>query len=343
MQELGFCTIVTRSHLKYAIALGKALQRYHPHLKLLILTIDFGNDTALPRPNNVELLTLEDVNISAIEDMKIYFNALELANAAKPFLIAHLLQKRFGRLIYLDADILVVNNFDLLFEMLEKHSFILSPHWLYPGLSHLSEVPAIEIADLGVYNGGIWGVRRDEPSMSILYWLMRVLPDFGFDDRGNGMFLDQKLLPLVAQLYSSDFGCIDHPGYNIGYWNLHERKITKNETNYFSNGSTAVCFHMSGFSVERPDRFSRYASWTFERLPVLREIVAEYLSDVPDDPLSDQPYGFSHAGSRKLSLELRRYYFVHRSFQGYRTARLKRVARRVIGIGGTVRSLFSSS
>jgi hypothetical protein len=46
----------------------------------------------------------------------------------------------------------------------------------------------------------------------MLEWLMPVLPEVGFDDPHNGMYVDQKILPLVAQVFSSQVGCIEAPG-----------------------------------------------------------------------------------------------------------------------------------
>jgi hypothetical protein len=325
----GFCTIVTRSYFKYATALAASLQRHHPAAKLCVLVIDSATCPAASAASHVELFCIDEVRIPNIEDMKIYFNAFEISNCLKPFFVAHLLRRGFDEIVYLDTDILVVNPLDDAFDMLAKNTFILSPHWLRPELTQESDVTARNIVDLGIYNGGLWGVSKG--GLAIMEWLMRLLPEFGFDDRQNGMFVDQKLLPLAAQLFSAQFGCIQHPGYNVAYWNLHEREITKSAGQYLVNGVPAVFFHLSGFRAEEPHLFSRHSSWTFERLPVLKEIVAEYLAAIPAEPLIHGPYAFDRAGSRQLSPELRRYFFHHRTFDGYQMVRVKSRIRRRLG------------
>jgi hypothetical protein len=142
------------------------------------------------------------------------------------------------------------------------------------------------------------------------------------------MFVDQKILPLAAQLFSSEFGCIKHPGYNVAYWNLHEREIKKIGNRYVVNGEPAIFFHLSGFRAEEPQTFSRYSSWNFDRLPILKEIVAKYLSYVPLELSAQSNYSDSHIGSYHLSPDLRRYYFANRTFAGYRKAKLKSAMRR---------------
>jgi hypothetical protein len=325
MANYGFCTIATRSHYKYAVALATSLQRYHPGLKLCVLLLDFDDDWRINRSPSIEVFRLEELRVANIADMKIYFNAFELSNCLKPFFIAHLLDKGFEKLVYLDADILVVGCFDDLFRMLNRYSFVLSPHWLRPEIVENSDVSVNNIADLGIYNGGMWGIQKD--SKNVLSWLMQFLPVLGFDDRKSGMFVDQKILPLAAQLFIHQFGCFEHPGYNVGYWNLHEREINKDGNRYVINGQPAIFFHLSGFKAEHPETFSQHSSWNFERLPILRDIVAEYLSYIPTEPTSENIYAYDYVGSQKLTMELRRYYFVHRTFAGYPEAKAKPKSR----------------
>jgi hypothetical protein len=332
MANYGFCTIVTRSHLKYAAALATSLRRYHPTHKLCVLLIDSADDLQLSGNSSMDVLHLDAIQIPKIEDMKIYFNAFELSNCLKPFFVAHLLRKGFEKIVYLDADVLVVNGFDNLFEMLDRCAFVLSPHWLQPELVQHSDLSVRQIADLGIYNGGMWGVRHEHGGMAVLEWLMRFLPDVGFDDRHNGMFVDQKMLPLAAQLFSSQFGCMRHPGYNVAYWNLHEREITKADNRYLINGEPAIFFHLSGFRAEDPGTFSRYSSWTFERLPILKDVTAEYMSYIPPELTTKSDYSYDYVDSYKLSSDLRRYYFIHRTLAGYRRARFKVRIRRWLGL-----------
>jgi hypothetical protein len=126
----------------------------------------------------------------------------------------------------------------------------------------------------------MWGIGQ-KSGRDVLSWLMQFLPTFGFDDRKSGMCCDQKLLPLAAQLFIHQFGCIQHPGYNVAYWNLHERSINKDGNKYMINGEPAIFFHLSGFRAEHPETFSQHSTWNFEKLPILKDIVSEYLSYIP--------------------------------------------------------------
>jgi hypothetical protein len=64
-------------------------------------------------------------------------------------------------------------------------------------------------------------------------------------------------------------------------------------------------------------------------LPILKEIVAEYLSYMPPElTFKRNEYSYDYVGSYRLSSDLRRYYFVHRTLAGYRRARFKGRMRR---------------
>jgi hypothetical protein len=280
---------------------------------------------------------LDQLSVEEIGDMKIYFNAFELSNVLKPFFISHLLQQRFERVIYLDADIFVVGSFKRLFDLLDRYEFVLSPHWLYPEVSKDSVLSVANIADLGIYNGGMWGVRRGDGSKRMLQWLMRFLPCFGFDDPKSQMYVDQKLLPLLTQLYASYFGCMNDPGYNVAYWNLHERQLRRENGQYYTNDQPVVFFHLSQFPIEAADPFAHWLKeWSHRmesglwklQIPVLREMIREYVSDIPVDPLARKAYLFDFVGSRRLSPEIRRHYFEKRTFDGFRETQRPNAFRR---------------
>lgn len=322
MSDYVFCTVVTRSHLRYAISLGSQLRLFHPETTLHVLLIDPPNDLRPFAEFPVSLLPLSALSVPDIEAMKIYFDAFELSNALKPFLINHLLDRGFQKVIYLDSDILVVGNFDALISLLDDANFALTPHILTPPFD-----PALVTitADRGVYNGGLWAMREHGNARAALAWLMDVLPLAGFCDPAQGMFVDQKLLPLAADLFPAGFAVIRNPGYNVAYWNLHERTIKKVGTGYFIGEEPATFFHLSGFREDNPGRFSIYSDrHSFRDLPVLADVVADYLDSLRSDrQFAASGYAFNWYEGRRLTSTLRRHYFKKRSFAGYRIARIR--------------------
>ena len=50
-----------------------------------------------------------------------------------------------------------------------------------------------------------------------------------------------------------------HLGYNVAYWNLHERMLSSNDNHWVINNSTPLqFFHYSGYLIAKPDEVSKY-------------------------------------------------------------------------------------
>lgn len=332
MSGLAFCTVVTSSYLRYAVALGARLRRYHPEAALHVLLIDPPDDLRPFADFPVSLIPMTEVRIPDIEAMKVYFDAFELSNALKPFLIHYLLEHGFERVIYLNSDILIVGRLDELLALMERANFVLTPHIIHPSLGNTGNPTNVMIADVGLYNGGLWGLSRHENAMGALEWLMGVLPAAGFFDIGQGRNCDQKLLPLAADLFPTGFEVLRHPGYNIAYWNLQERNVRKEGTRYFVDDQPVAFFHLSGFREDKADRISVHSKiHTFATVPVTADIVADYLASLPQDPrLAIRGYEFDRHEGRRLSHGRRRYYFERRTFSGYRRARMVKGAKMIV-------------
>jgi hypothetical protein len=328
-----FCTVVTRSHLRYAVALGSQLKQLHPETSLRVLLIDPPGDIRSLNDLAVELVPLSEVRIPEVDEMKIYFTAFELSNALKPFLIAHLLDAGFRKVIYLDSDVLVVGRFDQLISVLDRANFVLTPHVLTPSLNNTQFPTNVLVADRGIYNGGLWGMREHKNSRAALAWLMDVLPAAGFSDVARGMFVDQKVLPLAADLFSIGFEVLRAQGYNIAHWNLQERNVRKDGPRYFVDREPVTFFHLSGFREDHPDTFSIYSERPdCDTMPVLNDIIADYLRSLPSDERlsAGGGYAFDSYNGRGLTQGLRRHYFAKRTFAGYGSARVWAAVRSIL-------------
>lgn len=68
-----------------------------------------------------------------------------------------------------------------------------------------------------------------------------------------------------------------HPGHNAAYWDLANRKITKQDGQYFVNGLPLIFFHFSGYSPLTPDVISKHQNrFSFKDQLVLRELFDDY-------------------------------------------------------------------
>ena len=112
-----------------------------------------------------------------------------------------------------------------------------------------------------------------------------------------GYFVDQRWFDL-APGFLTDFAIVRDPEYNVAYWNLHGRRLERDDGGYKVDGRPLAFFHFSGFDPDHPLVLSRYQ----DRIdvladPVLERLLAEYAAEVN---------GEGHAGQPQLALQLRR-------------------------------------
>ena len=92
----------------------------------------------------------------------------------------------FEKFVYLDADILAMNSFDLLFESLEEHDFV-TYDFQYKDLSHVFDVSAFNLTD-------VFDQTRLETEIFCA----------GMFASKKGIFTDEMLNQLLASLQASD-------------------------------------------------------------------------------------------------------------------------------------------
>jgi hypothetical protein len=142
---------------------------------------------------------------------------------------------------------------------------VLTPHTLsaYPDALNPKER---DLLNTGVFNLGFIGTSRGQETMEFLKWWQEKLRFECFIDLANGMFVDQ-LWVNFAPVYWQNVLIDRHLGYNMAYWNLHERELSISKNQFWVNEKEPlVFFHYSGYSPNRPDDISKYQNrFTFEQ------------------------------------------------------------------------------
>lgn len=311
----AFCTIVTPSHLCWAKALAKSLKESGNDFPLYVLLIsDVSYDGLLP--DNLHLVSLDQLTRSLPENIYWYFDAFELCNSLKPFIVEWVLSQGFSKVAFLDSDLYVVGSFETVWSELDNVTLLLTPHHLSPPSLSLGYTDEVTIADMGILNGGFMAWKAGDIAQKILDWMCTRFPIYGFCDRPKGMFVDQKLLPLVLQYFYTDVRILLNPCLNIAFWNAYERNVSHIDSHYWVEQEPVVFFHMSGFRLSQPTDPCSYlpqqenesilatAPWM---IPLLREYASLLNSCLEPEFASVQP--FSEYNNIKLIPELRRLLF----------------------------------
>lgn len=311
-----FCTVVTRSHLKYAWVLRQALRRHHPEEPFCILVLDAPADDPLPESAHfdVPILPLQDLPSPKIADMTVFYSAYELCGNIKPYLLLHLFERTAARkIVYLDSDLFITGPLWTAIATLDTHDATAAPHTLSPLPEDGREPSDLTVAANGVYNTGFMGFRRTSEALSLLEWMAERVHRQGFNAFSQGMFCEQRFFNLGVTFLKDRFRPITLESYNVGYWNLHERTITRRAGEYFANEQRVAFFHMSGFDPDDRDRLSvydeRYDLTNHPQAAILRILADDYrglLADLPFPPHAG--YGFDVCNGIRLTPGVRRHY-----------------------------------
>lgn len=271
------CTIIFRNYLSHARILMESFARHVPGGRFYLLVVD-GLPPGVTLPAGVRLIQPDDLKLPAFGEMCFKYDVTELATAVKPSLLKLLLNRfREDRVAYFDPDILILRPLDEMWQMLETSRIVLTPHLLEPlpldGLKPSEQ----DILLSGAYNLGFVAVRRGPETQKFLGWWEERLRDHCRIDHAKGLFTDQRWIDFVPGYFSS-VAILRDPTYNVAYWNLHARQLTKRGHQYLVNGRPVAFFHFSGFSPLKPDILSKHQTRiTIKRGSALAKMLDGYV------------------------------------------------------------------
>ena len=93
----------------------------------------------------------------------------------------------------------------------------------------------------------------------------------------KGMFTDQIWINFAPLLFEK-VHILRHPGYNMAYWNLHERMLSDSRTVVKNSESTQlIFFHFSGYNPIKPENMSIYQNrFSFENRNDVTNLFKDY-------------------------------------------------------------------
>ncbi len=314
-RPLAAVTIISRNYLAQARTVAKTFLQHEPESRFYLLVVDglpegedFGAD--------VTSIDLEELDIPNLHDMCFKYGVVEFSTAVKPYLLSLLLSK-YGEdeAIYFDPDIMIMRRLVELRDALTEGDIVLTPHIMRPLPIDGRRPSEQDIMISGAYNLGFIALRRSPQSEELLTWWEQRLEDGCRIDVPRGLFTDQKWIDLVPSLFPGTVILRD-PTYNVAFWNLHERSITRAGKDFLVNGAPASFFHLSGFHPEEPKKLSKHQD-RIEVVPgssleALLDLYAEHLRENGFDDAADCEYGFErfdngirvHSILRQLYLNL---------------------------------------
>lgn len=308
MKKVVF-TIVTKSYLWAARALVHQLEKYATDSCLYVCVVDCLSDTEEIEVGSATIIPGRRlVDKRTFDDLSFICSPFELCCVLRPFAHKYFFDEIGAqRVLFLDSDIYIASDVWAPFDSHIEDQIVLTKHISTECELKHSDILEGNLLRHGIYNGGILQLNIGDSTDSFLAW---------FESRLSGCFehfdsCDQIWLNLVPVLFDG-VGVVNNSGVNVGWWNFHERHISKASDDNFWVGSQPLhSLHLSHWSPANPEIMSCH-------YPELRgsdrwlELARDYahlalLGGFYDS--KETPYGFDffHDG-RPIDLSMRQAY-----------------------------------
>jgi hypothetical protein len=237
-----FCTIITADYFPRALALFKSLRTYDAGIRLHVLIAD---DKAVAEKQKHEgLILLNGKDISAYRMVHSLYRKYAHENmdyfrwSLKPVFISYLLEHGYEKVLYVDADMFFVNDYNFLFNELDSAAVLLTPHWKTDD-PLIDKESFLTLFTSGIFTAGFIGANQEGlPAMAwwaeACHFMMGPLIQLGIHD-------DQKYLDLLPVKFES-VKIVRHRGCTVGSWNFRECKRELVNGQVRINGQYPVIF-----------------------------------------------------------------------------------------------------
>ncbi|HEV7766870.1 MAG TPA: glycosyltransferase [Thermoanaerobaculia bacterium] len=306
-------TIIARNYLARARVLAASLARHNPGTRLHVIVLDDPDRTIAPEPS-FAILRADELPFDPPSDfytMAAIYDVTELATAIKPWAFGHFFDRGAAVAIYLDPDIEIFDSLGPLEALTREHTILLTPHITEPLPVDAKRPDERDLLMSGIYNLGFLGLSAEATQTFLPWWRERLRRDC-LNDPSQGLFVDQKWIDLAPALFAP--GILKDPGYNVAYWNLPHRILTRDGDRILVNGQPLRFFHYSGFSPRAPYLLSKHQRESprirLSDTPLLAEVCERYAAAVEEAGFAEcsaLPYGFTAtAGGLPLDARARK-------------------------------------
>ncbi len=250
MSCFHFCTIATISHTYKVLALRDSLLKINPNFTLHVLIVDnsfFLKD--LKDEYNVRWYLLEGLDLEIGKRIRAKYEKKhdKLRWSLKPVFLSYLLKEDISRkIIYIDNDIAFFNDYEFIFEKLEKYNVLLTPHY-YPINPNENQNWLEANFKVGLYNAGFFACNN-KASDALNWWANCCL----YRCERNpirGLWDDQKYLDILP-IHFEKVKVLQHKGCNLADWNesILKRKEIDGDV-LIANKWNPVFIHFTGTTI----------------------------------------------------------------------------------------------
>ena len=251
-------TICAKNYLSRARVCLESFRRTHPDVGLALFLSDEDGQDYRAESEAFPVVLARDLGLAGWGDMVLRYDVTELSTAIKPACFARLFADGHDQVLYLDPDTYTVAPMAEVIAPLRRDEVdaVVTPHITRPIEDDMTPSDG-DMLKVGVFNLGFLALRRCEATQDFVAWWGEKLRVGAVSDLAAGLFTDQKWCDLLPCFIARTL-ILRHPGYNIAYWNLMHRPVTREGERWTAAGETLVFAHFSGFDPARPKLLSKH-------------------------------------------------------------------------------------
>jgi len=275
------CTYFDINFLPRGLALLDSLENYSNDFILYILALDNEVVDYLEKLNNknISIITLEQYSLYFNIDKTKYKNKKEFYFSLTPAICLYLLKKYkdIDILLYLDADVYLFNNIEILYSEISNASIAICSHRLPWYINLVSK-------NYGIYNVGVNSFRNDDEGNKCLNQWHKDCSTWrqGQKDYPLNFFSDQIWLDKWPSLYKN-LKVIEHIGINVAPWNAIQYKFNKKDNQYFVDNTPLVIYHFSSLKKINNNIWNGNTSFTILNIKnSLLDIYIQYINNIEE-------------------------------------------------------------
>lgn len=255
--EPVYFTICASNYLAQTLSFAESLKEFYPNGVLVVFLLDDPED--LPNVDGILWQRASRVvGTSLWVELSVRYAILELATALKPYCFQELFANGAQQVVYCDPDLIFYTRPKEIEDILtEGASGVILPHIVTPLPRDGEQADDLDILKSGVFNLGFLALAATAETAKLLDWWAGWLRTECWADPKTGVFTDQKWMDFVPCLWPG-VRILYHPGYDVAYWNLHERRLDIVAGQWRVNDLPMVFYHFSGYNPNIPNRLSKH-------------------------------------------------------------------------------------
>jgi len=273
------CTYFDKNFLPRGLALLDSLEKNAEDFLYYVLALDDECAMHLKKLNNkhIVVITLKDYSSYFSIDRSQFQDEKEFYFSLTPGLCLYVLKKYkdIDIILYLDADVYLLNDLEIVYEEMDSASIAMCSHRLPWYINLISK-------NYGIYNVGVNAFRNDSEGLKCLEDWNHDCTTWNAGQEGYPLafFSDQIWLDKWPQKYNN-LKILNHIGINVAPWNAINYKFSKKDDKYFVDDKPLVIYHFSSLKKLSSNKWHGNTSFTLHNISgALLKLYKEYILNI---------------------------------------------------------------